>query len=120
MLDSRRWREGEHPVVERTRAKVRPAGKWATTFERFRPGPTPLVRSIEVRVADWSRPQPGTAPMFNAGVLERLTLAHPAFPLAVYAPAGIYLLWYARQHGATIGTLVATYIAGLLVWSLLE
>ena len=107
-------------VLESARAKLRPAGQWASTFVRFRPGPTPLIGPIEVRVADWSRPQAGHAPMFDTPWLERLSVAHPAFPFAIYAPGGVWLLWRAWQDGFGAGTLAAAYAGGLLIWSLLE
>jgi sterol desaturase/sphingolipid hydroxylase (fatty acid hydroxylase superfamily) len=93
---------------------------WATTFSRFQPGRVPLVGPIAVRVADWSKPQAGAAPMFEHRWLERLTVAHPVWPLAVYAPAGIWMLWRASRIGLGTGSIAASYGAGLLIWSLVE
>ena len=77
---------------------MRPAGRWAATFSKFPPGPTPLIGPIEVRVADWSQPQPGRAPMFDIALLERLSVAHPAFHLRSSSPAGLFL-WRALAAG---------------------
>lgn len=97
-----------------------PRATWASTFTRFRAGPTPVVGSIGVRVSDWSRPQPGGARMFDHPLLERLTTAHPVMPLAVYGPWGGWLLWRALQHGGGAGLVAAGYVSGLLAWSLFE
>ena len=40
------------------------AGAWATTFLRFKPGNTPLVGPIVVRVADWSQELSPEQPVF--------------------------------------------------------
>lgn len=101
-------------------AKVRSRGQWVTTFDRFPPGPTPLVGPIEVQVADWSRPQPGHAPMFEDALFEKLSVAHPAVPFAIYAPLGFWLLWREVTAGASLALAVSMYGLGLLVWSLLE
>jgi sterol desaturase/sphingolipid hydroxylase (fatty acid hydroxylase superfamily) len=93
---------------------------WATTFARFQPGRIALFGPIAVRVADWSKPQAGRAPMFDETLLERLSIAHPALPFAVYAPAGLWLLWRASAAGLGVVALAAAYVLGLLVWSLLE
>jgi len=93
---------------------------WLNTFARFRPGETPLIGPIKVRVADWSKPQPGRAPMFKNPVLERLSVAHPALPFSIYAPSGLFLLWHAWSIGYSVLTVVATYFVGLLIWSFLE
>jgi sterol desaturase/sphingolipid hydroxylase (fatty acid hydroxylase superfamily) len=58
--------------------------------------------------------------MFDTDVLERLSVAHPAFPFAVYAPAGLWLLWRSWSAGVSAGTLAAAYFTGLFLWSLLE
>ena len=96
------------------------SGRWASTFSRFKPGRMALVGPIEVRVADWSKPQPGRAPMFDTGLLERASVAHPAFPFAVYAPAGAWLVWRGWQSGFTMAALLGAYACGLLAWSLFE
>jgi dihydroceramide fatty acyl 2-hydroxylase len=94
---------------------------WATTFARFRPGSIPLVGPVVVRVADWSNPRPGRAPMFDhPPLLERLSVAHPAFPFAVYAPLGVALTWRAWHAGFSALAVAVAYLAGLFVWSLLE
>lgn len=95
---------------------------WVTTFARFRPGSVPLVGPVIVRVSDWSKPQPGSAPMFDhPPLLERFSVAHPAFPFAVYMPVGVWLAWHAWYSGAFSAIAVAgAYLAGLFAWSLLE
>ena len=93
---------------------------WATTFARFQPGNIPLIGPIVVRVSDWSKPKEGRAPMFEHALLERLSVAHPAFPFAVYVPVGIVLLWHGRRMGFSASAVAGAYAAGLLVWSLLE
>jgi len=93
---------------------------WMTTFARFPPGEIPLVGRLKVRVADWSKPQPGRAPMFKNPILERLSVAHPAFPFGIYAPFGLFLLWHAWSVGYSVLEIVLIYLAGLLIWSLLE
>src|SRR6476620_11529126 len=99
---------------------MRPSGRWAATFSRFQPGNIPLAGPLIVRVADWSQPRAGRAPMFDHPLLERLSMAHPAFIFGVYAPAGMWLLWRAISAGMPIGTAAWSYLAGLFVWSLLE
>jgi hypothetical protein len=93
---------------------------WATTFSRFQPGRLPLVGPIAVRVADWSKPRPGRAPMFDQVWLERLSVAHPAWPVAVYAPGGAAAIWQASRHGHTSAAIAVAYAAGLLLWTLVE
>jgi hypothetical protein len=93
---------------------------WAGTFSRFSPGRIPLVGSIVVRVADWSRPQRGEAPMLEPSWLERFSLAHPAVPFAIYAPAGLWFAWRAWAAPSPLSRVIGWYAAGLLVWSLFE
>jgi dihydroceramide fatty acyl 2-hydroxylase len=94
---------------------------WSTTFARFRPGSRPLVGPVIIRVADWSKPSPGTAPMFDhPPLLERFSVAHPALPFAVYFPVGLYLAWRTWGHGYSALAVAAAYLSGLFVWSLLE
>jgi sterol desaturase/sphingolipid hydroxylase (fatty acid hydroxylase superfamily) len=97
-----------------------PTIDWVTTFARFRPGRMPLIGPIIVRVADWSKPQAGRAPMFDNEVLERLSVAHPAFPLAVYGPIGLFLLWRGWGMGYSAPALAGLYLVGLFIWSWLE
>src|SRR6476620_4330869 len=101
----------ERPIVELPdggRYNESSAMSWLNTFARFRPGETPLIGPIKVRVADWSKPQPGRAPMFKNPVLERLSVAHPALPFSIYAPSGLFLLWHAWSVGYSVLTVVAT------------
>jgi sterol desaturase/sphingolipid hydroxylase (fatty acid hydroxylase superfamily) len=94
--------------------------EWVTTFTRFQPGRMRLLGPIVVRVADWSRPQPGRAAMFDQQWLDRLSWAHPAFPPAAYGTAGLWLLWRGGALGLAWGTSVVCYGGGLLAWTLFE
>jgi dihydroceramide fatty acyl 2-hydroxylase len=58
--------------------------------------------------------------MFDEPLLERLSVVHPAFPTAVYLPAGLFLLWLSVAGPIGIVNSAPLYLAGLLVWSLLE
>ncbi len=91
---------------------------WRTTFARFQPGRIPLIGPIAVRVADWSKPRPGGAPMLDPEALDRLSVANPRWIAAVYLPAGAWFLWQGRSLG--LAQTAAGYAAGLLAWSLLE
>jgi sterol desaturase/sphingolipid hydroxylase (fatty acid hydroxylase superfamily) len=93
---------------------------WLSTFKRFPTGRIPLVGPIALLVADWSRPQRGRAPMFDLPLLERFSVVSPGYPTAVYLPVGLWLI-YISVRGPAGPLLTATlYLAGLLVWSLLE
>jgi dihydroceramide fatty acyl 2-hydroxylase len=93
---------------------------WASTFARFQPGRIPLIGPIVVLVADWSKPQPGYAIMFENAVLERLSIARPVVPALVYTSAGLAFLWQAAGAGLTSPQIVVRYLGGLLAWTLLE
>jgi sterol desaturase/sphingolipid hydroxylase (fatty acid hydroxylase superfamily) len=94
---------------------------WSSTFTRFRPGRVPILGRIGLLVNDWSRPRKGEqGPMFDSELLERISVVHPAFPTAVFLPAGLYLGWQSVQSGFGTGSTVLLYLVGLVVWSLLE
>jgi len=94
---------------------------WSTTFQRFPAGKTPILGAITVAVSDWTRPRAGESRMFDQDLLERLSCAHPAGPIALYAPAGLALLWWAVARGGTSVVAAASwYLTGLLVWSFVE
>ncbi len=93
---------------------------WSTTFERYSPGRFPILGAIMLAVHDWARPRPGESRMFDQEFLERLTVAHPRWPLTLYIPFSLVLLWLAWSRGMRAGTLVESWVAGLLIWSLLE
>lgn len=57
--------------------------------------------------------------MFHHALLERLTVAHPAPLVALYAPLGVWLVW-ANHASMSAAYLAASYLGGLLIWSLLE
>jgi dihydroceramide fatty acyl 2-hydroxylase len=93
---------------------------WSTTFRRFADGPVPLIGRISVAVHDWARPRAGESRLFEQDLLERVTLAHPGWPIALYGPGGAGLVWYAARAGVAPGALAGGYAAGLLVWTLTE
>jgi sterol desaturase/sphingolipid hydroxylase (fatty acid hydroxylase superfamily) len=93
---------------------------WASTFARFQPGRIPLLGPIVVLVADWSKPQPGHAIMFENAVLERLSLARPVAPAVAYTTAGLVTVWQASRAGLGWSWIVLAYAAGFLAWTLLE
>jgi sterol desaturase/sphingolipid hydroxylase (fatty acid hydroxylase superfamily) len=93
---------------------------WLSTFKRFQPGPVPLLgRRIALLVNDWSRPQRGEGPMFDSPVLERMAVAYPGLPVAIYVPVGLLLLWRSAAWLGLAGTALL-YLAGLIVWSFTE
>ncbi|HEX4347145.1 MAG TPA: sterol desaturase family protein [Vicinamibacterales bacterium] len=94
---------------------------WSTTFSRFNPGSLPLVGPVVVRVADWSKPQPGIAPVFERPpFLERFSMAHPAVPFSVFFPLGIYTAWRGWASGYTVLEVMGAYLLGLFIWTATE
>jgi sterol desaturase/sphingolipid hydroxylase (fatty acid hydroxylase superfamily) len=71
-------------------------------------------------VYDWARPRPGESRMFDEAVIERLTVAHPRWPLMLYIPFSLVLLALGWQQGLAPTTMAGWYAAGLLIWSLVE
>src|SRR5579862_3844523 len=103
--------------------RTRTAGSmWLTTFRRFTIDDAAQIKvgPVAVVVNDWSRPQTGQSRMFANALLERMAVAGPFLPIAVYVPAGIALIWYASTAGASAATILVEYSAGLLAWSLFE
>jgi dihydroceramide fatty acyl 2-hydroxylase len=101
-----------------TRARREPS-VWSTTFRRFDDGQI-QIGPVAVVVKDWSRPQPGESRIFSNALLERMVVAGPLWPIALYVPAGIALIWYAARIGASTTAIAIEYASGLLVWSLIE
>ena len=104
-----------------TRARREPS-VWSSTFRRF---PIDDARPIDIGpiaivVKDWSRPQPGKSRLFASPILERMVMAGPFWPMALYVPGGIALIWYAATAHASAAALFVEYAAGLLVWSLVD
>ncbi len=93
---------------------------WSTTFRRFSDGPVPVLGPITVAVRDWTRPVPGESRLFQQELLERATLVHPGWPIAIYGPGAVALVWYAAHAGVRGSTLAAAYLTGLLIWTLVE
>jgi len=59
--------------------------------------------------------------MFDRPALfERFSVAHPALPFVVYAPLGVGLCWHAWRGGSSATATAGAYLAGLLVWTLVE
>jgi sterol desaturase/sphingolipid hydroxylase (fatty acid hydroxylase superfamily) len=76
----------------------------------------PICRTISVAIDPDS---PGDGVTFDHPWLDRLTVGHPAWPLVVYGPGGILLAALAIQ-GLGLGTTVASYLGGLILWTLVE
>lgn len=93
---------------------------WSTTFRRFSDGQVPVIGPITVAVHDWARPTSGESRLFQQELLERVTQAHPGWPIAIYAPGSVALIWYAARSGARWPMLAGAYGAGLLIWTLFE
>jgi dihydroceramide fatty acyl 2-hydroxylase len=96
---------------------------WSTTFNRFRPGSRnlPLVAPVVVRVADWTKPQPGSASMFDRPpFLERFSMAHPAVPFSIFFPVGLFLAWRGWASGFGLLGAAGAYLAGLFLWTITE
>lgn len=93
---------------------------WSTTFRRFTEGQLPVIGPITVAVHDWTDPVAGESRLFRQELLERATQAHPGWPIAIYGPGGIALTWYAARAGVRGSLLAAAYLAGLLIWTLVE
>ena len=94
---------------------------WSTTFSRFRSGSLPLAGPIVVRVADWTKPQSGRAPVFDRpAILERFSMAHPAVPFAVFFPVGVLASWRGWADGFTIAEVISAYLLGLVIWTATE
>lgn len=114
------------PDIPRDSAAVprnRPAASmWLTTFRRFTIGDAAEIHvgPVAVVVNDWARPQPGESRMFTNGLLERMAVAGPFWPIALYVPGGIALMWYAAAAGVSAATIAVDYSLGLLGWSLFE
>lgn len=73
-----------------------------------------------VRVVDWSHPRAGAARVSDSPWLDHLTRAHPAFALAVYAPAGVFLVWRPARDGSSLASIAGCYVVGVFAWTLLE
>ena len=92
---------------------------WSTTFRRFEDGPI-RIGPIAINVKDWSRPQTGESRLFANGVLEGMAIAGPFWPLVLYVPLGLASIAYASYAGFSPLAIAVQYVAGLLVWSLVE
>ncbi len=57
--------------------------------------------------------------MFDSALLDRMAVAYPGLPIAIYVPAGLYLIWASASVAGWVST-VLLYVTGLLVWSLTE
>jgi sterol desaturase/sphingolipid hydroxylase (fatty acid hydroxylase superfamily) len=93
---------------------------WSTTFRRFSDGEVPLLGRITVAVHDWTRPVPGESRLFRQDLLERFTIVHPGWPIAIYGSGGAGLVWYAARDGMHATAAAFAYLAGLLIWTLFE
>jgi len=93
---------------------------WSTTFQRFAPGRMPVIGSIAVAVSDWSRPRPGESQMFDQRLMERLTLAHPGWPVVIHGLAGVAAVAVALEAGIAVTAVGGAYLAGVFAWTLVE
>ena len=93
---------------------------WSTTFRRFTDGQVPVIGPITVAVHDWTDPVAGESRLFQQELLERATQARPGWPIAIYAPGGVALTWYAAHAGVRGSLVAAAYLVGLLIWTLVE
>jgi sterol desaturase/sphingolipid hydroxylase (fatty acid hydroxylase superfamily) len=92
---------------------------WLSTFKRFQPGPVPLTGRVALLVNDWSQPQRGQGAMFDSRFLERMAVAYPGLPIAIYVPLGMFLVWRATADLGAWAT-AALYLGGLFIWSFAE
>jgi sterol desaturase/sphingolipid hydroxylase (fatty acid hydroxylase superfamily) len=92
---------------------------WLSTFKRFQPGPVPLPGRVALLVNDWSQPQRGQGAMFDSRFLERMAVAYPGLPIAIYVPLGMFLVWRATADLGAWAT-AALYLGGLFIWSFAE
>jgi len=58
--------------------------------------------------------------MFDETTIERLTLAHPGWPVAIYGSAGMASIAIALLAGNTPVVVLGGYSAGVVVWTLVE
>lgn len=58
--------------------------------------------------------------MFDSPLLERLSVVHPLGPTLIYLPAGLWLVVHTAWGQQAWGSAGLLYLAGLLVWSLVE
>src|SRR5213592_1226589 len=62
-----------------------------------------------------------SVPMFQSRFMEFFSHVHPATPLVLYLPAIAYFLYQALwQRGLSIPFVLALFVFGILIWTLLE
>jgi 4-hydroxysphinganine ceramide fatty acyl 2-hydroxylase len=62
-----------------------------------------------------------SVPMFESRFMEFFSHVHPATPVILYVPAIAYMLYRALTHGGmSILTVIALFLIGVLMWTLLE
>src|ERR1700730_7764340 len=62
-----------------------------------------------------------SVPMFESKFMEFFSHVHPATPVVLYVPVIIYMLYRALADGyMSILTIVALFVLGILIWTLLE
>lgn len=60
-------------------------------------------------------------PMFESRFMEFFTHVHPATPLVLYVPVIVYMLYRAlAQEDMSILAILPLFLAGILMWTLLE
>src|SRR6202011_1171332 len=62
-----------------------------------------------------------SVPMFESRFMEFFTHVHPATPLVLYVPVIVYMLYRAlAQEDMSILAILPLFLAGILMWTLLE
>jgi sterol desaturase/sphingolipid hydroxylase (fatty acid hydroxylase superfamily) len=78
------------------------------------PAQNALVKATEPRRA------PSTCQMFETPLIERFSRIHPATPFIFWLPLLLAVGVYAGLHGAALLPSVGLFLAGALVWTLVE
>jgi 4-hydroxysphinganine ceramide fatty acyl 2-hydroxylase len=62
-----------------------------------------------------------SVPMFESNFVEFFSHVHPATPLILYVPVVVYMLYRSLvQENMSILTVIALFLIGVLMWTLLE
>ncbi|MDF2115595.1 sterol desaturase family protein [Roseiarcaceae bacterium H3SJ34-1] len=58
--------------------------------------------------------------LFDNPLLDMLSRVDPRVPVIVYGPIVVTMLIWALWHGAGVATVVASFVAGYFIWTLVE
>jgi len=58
--------------------------------------------------------------LFDNPVLDKLSRVDPRTPVIVYGPVVVAMLVWALWHGAGIANVVASFVGGYVIWTLIE